>query len=70
MALLTDISLLDSLQAEPNEVSRIFDHPLEAILDPDIMTNEPVVEKLSVDWLYQTEFHVSFCFLFVANNKC
>ncbi|KAK7691112.1 hypothetical protein QCA50_006215 [Cerrena zonata] len=60
VALLTDLSLLDKLQRSENEVDRIFDHPLEAILDPPLAAKEPLVELGSDDWFYKSsEFHGS-----------
>ncbi|GBE88498.1 hypothetical protein SCP_1303140 [Sparassis crispa] len=57
VALLTDISVLDDLKASESEVSRIFEHPLEAILEPGLTNDEPLVEKGSEDWPYEQDFH-------------
>ncbi|KAI0784450.1 NUDIX hydrolase domain-like protein [Abortiporus biennis] len=57
VSLLTNLSLLDNLKRSESEVDRIFDHPLEAILDPSIVAKEPLVEKGSEDWPYDTELY-------------
>ncbi|EGN99048.1 hypothetical protein SERLA73DRAFT_181831 [Serpula lacrymans var. lacrymans S7.3] len=57
VALLTDISILDLLEPSPAEVDRIFDHPLEAILDPSLAKYEPLVPKQSEHWPYETEYY-------------
>ncbi|KAK0193620.1 NUDIX hydrolase domain-like protein [Armillaria mellea] len=46
VALLTDNSILDGLTASEGEVSRIFSHPLEALLDPIINTTDSLVPLL------------------------
>lgn len=58
IALLSDLTLLDKLQANEAEVAHIFDHPLEAMLDPTIALKEPLVKKGSADWPYEEELHV------------
>ena len=40
-------------------MDRIFNHPLECILDPSLSDKEPLVPRGSEDWLYPEEFHVS-----------
>lgn len=62
IALLSDLSLLDKLQANEAEVAHIFDHPLEAMLDPTIALKEPLAEKGSSDWPYEEELHVGRSF--------
>ncbi|KAI1797449.1 NUDIX hydrolase domain-like protein [Ganoderma leucocontextum] len=57
VALLTDLSVLEKLVPSPGEVDRIFDHPLEAILDPTLATKEDLAPKGSKDWIYEEEFH-------------
>ncbi|KAF9048679.1 NUDIX hydrolase domain-like protein [Panaeolus papilionaceus] len=57
IAFLSDTSLVSSLQAADGEVSRIFSHPLEAILDPSLAASEDLVEKGSEDWPYQDELY-------------
>lgn len=42
----------------PGEVDRIFDHPLEAILDPALAAKENLAPKGSEDWIYEEELHV------------
>ncbi|KZT73492.1 hypothetical protein DAEQUDRAFT_683699 [Daedalea quercina L-15889] len=57
IAFLDDLSLLDKLRANEAEVAHIFDHPLEAMLDPAIALQEALVEKGSTDWPYEEELH-------------
>ena len=59
---LDDISVLEGLRAGPGEVARIFDHPLEALLDPELLhySEEKLVPLGSEDWPYETEFHVRY----------
>jgi len=61
IAFLDDVSVLDELRAAPGEVACIFDHPLEALLDPELLrdSEETLVPRGSEDWPYETEFHVS-----------
>jgi 8-oxo-dGTP pyrophosphatase MutT (NUDIX family) len=54
VALLDDVSILDSLRAAPGEVAHIFDHPLEALLDPELARGEKLVAAGSEDWPYET----------------
>lgn len=63
IALLTEPSVVDTLKASEGEVSRIFSHPLEALLDPTLALREPLVPATSEDWPYATELHVidSYC---------
>jgi hypothetical protein len=58
VAYLDDVSVLDALHAAPGEVARIFDHPLEALLDPELAREEGLVPIGSDDWPYQEELHV------------
>ena len=58
VALLTDLSLLDKLQASEDEVAAIFDWPLELVLEPTLSSREPLVERGSEHWIYPEEFHV------------
>jgi len=62
IAFLDDISVLEELRAEPREVACIFDHPLEALLDPDLLrdSEEKLVPLGSEHWPYETELHVSY----------
>ena len=62
IAFLDDISILEELRAAPREVARIFDHPLEALLDPELLrdSEERLVPLGSEDWPYETDLHVSF----------
>ncbi|CAL1715944.1 unnamed protein product [Somion occarium] len=57
VALLTDTSILRNLTRCEDEVDRIFDHPLEAMLDPSLASEEPLVKKGSEDWLYKSDYH-------------
>jgi hypothetical protein len=59
VALLDDVSILDGLRAAPGEVAHIFDHPLEALLDPELARGEKLVAVGSEDWPYETELYVS-----------
>jgi len=59
IALLTDLSVLDNLQASEAEVDRIFDHPLEAFLDPTLANKKPLVAIGSEDWPYEAGYHNS-----------
>jgi coenzyme A diphosphatase NUDT7 len=58
---LDDTSVLEELRAAPREVARIFDHPLEALLDPELLrdSEDELVPLGSEDWSYETELHVS-----------
>ncbi|KAF5367085.1 hypothetical protein D9758_004023 [Tetrapyrgos nigripes] len=57
VAFLSNVGLLDQLKANPGEVDKIFDHPLEAILEPSISKNENLVPIGSEDWPYQEELY-------------
>jgi hypothetical protein len=73
IAFLDDVSVLDELRAAPGEVARIFDHSLEALLDPEMMMlslpvaaredekteMETLAPRGSEDWPYERELHVS-----------
>jgi coenzyme A diphosphatase NUDT7 len=65
VAFLTDLSILDSLKPNPDEVDEIFDHPLEAILSPELMAtigtteSRPLSEHGGPKWPYIPEFHVT-----------
>jgi hypothetical protein len=72
IAFLDDVSVLDGLRAAPGEVARIFDHSLEALLDPELVPllvaredeeTEGLAPRGSEDWPYEAELHVSpLCF--------
>lgn len=57
VALLTDVGLLAGFTPCVGEVDRIFSHPLEAILDPQLAGNEPLVPKGSEHWPYPQDLH-------------
>ncbi|KAI5119117.1 hypothetical protein M0805_007863 [Coniferiporia weirii] len=57
VALLTDLELLTSLTPCEGEVDAIFEHPLEAILDPSLAAGLPLVEKKSENWPYEDELY-------------
>ena len=59
VALVDDVSILDTLRAAPGEVAQIFDHPLEALLDPELARGEKLVPIGSEDWPYEAELYVS-----------
>ena len=65
IAFLDDVGVLDGLCAAPREVARIFDHPLEALLDPELARGQEttLVPLGSDDWPYETEVHVSLFIL-------
>jgi peroxisomal coenzyme A diphosphatase NUDT7 len=58
VAFLDDLSLLEELRAAPGEVAHIFDHPLEALLDPELARKEELVPLDSEHWPYEEELHV------------
>ena len=58
VALLADLSVLERLVPSLGEVDRIFDHPLEAILDPSLAGSEKLAPIGSEDWIYPEEYHV------------
>ena len=62
IAFLDNTSVLEELRAEPREVAGIFDHPLEALLDPELLrdSEEKLVPLGSEHWPYDTELHVSY----------
>jgi coenzyme A diphosphatase NUDT7 len=59
LAFLSHPELIGSLKASPQEVSHIFSHPLEAILDPSLAKAGPLVDIGSEDWPYESEVYVS-----------
>jgi hypothetical protein len=69
IAFLDDISVLEELRAAPREVAHIFDHPLEALLDPEVLrdSEENLAPLGSEDWPYETELHVSYPLAFWAH---
>jgi hypothetical protein len=59
VAYLEDVSVLEELRAAPHEVARIFDHLLEAVLDPELAHDqEGLVPHGSEDWPYEPELYV------------
>ncbi|KIJ11989.1 hypothetical protein PAXINDRAFT_118517 [Paxillus involutus ATCC 200175] len=54
---LTNLAVLDTLKPCVGEVDHIFNHPLEAVLDPPLSGKEPLVPRGSEDWPYAEEFH-------------
>ena len=58
VALLTDPAILCELKPCAGEVDHIFNHPLEAILDPSLSEKEPLVPRGSEHWQYPEEFYV------------
>ena len=63
IAFLAQPSILKSLKASEGEVSHIFSHPLEAMLDPTLVNRETLVVIGSDDWPYQSDVYVCFFFL-------
>ncbi|TFK72990.1 hypothetical protein BDN72DRAFT_791881 [Pluteus cervinus] len=57
VAVLTNLSILDQLKPSASEVANIFNHPLEALLDPNLAHGENLVARKSEDWPYETELH-------------
>lgn len=60
VALLTNPAILERLKASEPEVSFIFSHPLEALLDPELAKSDPLVPIGSEDWPYTSELQVSY----------
>ncbi|KAH9955802.1 hypothetical protein BGW80DRAFT_1466773 [Lactifluus volemus] len=57
VAFLDDLSVLEELRAAPGEVAHIFDHPLEALLDLELVRKEELVLLGSEHWPYEEELH-------------
>ncbi|KAH9988992.1 NUDIX hydrolase domain-like protein, partial [Russula vinacea] len=65
IAFLDDVAVLDGLRAAPGEVACIFDHPLEAMLEPELLLKREGARARgacacaagSDDWPYETELH-------------
>ncbi|KAH7912325.1 NUDIX hydrolase domain-like protein [Hygrophoropsis aurantiaca] len=58
VALLKDTSTLEQLKPSVTEVDHIFNHPLEALLDPTLVSEEPnLTEKGSENWPYEADYH-------------
>ncbi|KAN0138871.1 hypothetical protein V8E53_003259 [Lactarius tabidus] len=51
------VSILDGLCAALREVAHIFDHPLEALLSPELARSERLVPIGSEDWPHEAEFY-------------
>lgn len=47
-------------------MDRIFNHPLEAVLDPSLSEKEALVARGSENWPYPEELHVSVDSLLLA----
>ena len=58
VSLLTDLTVLETLKPAEGEVDLIFDHPLEALLDPCLSASEPLVGLNSELWPSEDEFYV------------
>lgn len=58
VALLSDPSVLDALKPAEGEVACIFNHPLQAFLDPKLAKGETLSLPGTEDWPYDTELHV------------
>ncbi|KAF8656854.1 hypothetical protein AX16_002401 [Volvariella volvacea WC 439] len=54
---LVDPSVLGELKASESEVSRIFTHPLEALLDPSLSAKESLAPQGSEDWPYEADYY-------------
>jgi len=59
VAFLSKPEVISTLKAAEGEVAHIFSHPLEAIIDPNLSNEEPLVPIGSEDWPYETETYVS-----------
>lgn len=57
VAFLSDSSVLETLVPGDGEVDRIFNHPLESLLDPSILEAETLVEAGTEDWPYPEHVH-------------
>ncbi|KAH7927969.1 hypothetical protein BV22DRAFT_1005982, partial [Leucogyrophana mollusca] len=58
VALLDDPGILDQLRPSAEEVDHIFNHPLEALLDPSLVADENnLVAKGSEHWPYDADYH-------------
>ncbi|KAN0093120.1 NUDIX hydrolase domain-like protein [Tylopilus felleus] len=57
VAFLTNPAVLSTLTPCVGEVDHIFNHPLEAMLDPSLSENEPLVPRGSDHWPYPEEYH-------------
>lgn len=68
VALLTEPSIIETFVPSPGEVDRIFNHPLEAILDLSIAAKEELSPKGSTDWPYEDELYVRCVSLYVRNT--
>jgi hypothetical protein len=57
---LTRKDLLCDLKPSEGEVARIFTHPLEALLDPQLSSHEATLAEIGgEDWPYDTTYYVS-----------
>jgi len=57
IAFLAQPAILKSLKASEEEVSHIFSHSLEAILDPALVNHETLVAIGSDDWPHQSDVY-------------
>ncbi|KAF9484362.1 hypothetical protein BDN70DRAFT_797821, partial [Pholiota conissans] len=57
LAFLCQPDVVKTLKASPQEVSHIFWHPLEAILEPDLAKEGSLVEIGCEDWPYESEIY-------------
>ncbi|KAF8969239.1 NUDIX hydrolase domain-like protein [Flammula alnicola] len=57
VAFLSKPDLILSLEAAQEEVSHIFSHPLEAILDPSLAKRGPLVAVGREDWPYESDVY-------------
>jgi hypothetical protein len=58
VAFLSNLAILDDLKPGEGEVAEIFDHPLQAVLDPSLAKDEPLVLPGSEHWPYDAEYQV------------
>ena len=59
VAFLSDLSVLESLTPCEGEVDKIFDHPLEAVLDPSLAKGLQLAEEGGENWPYPEELYVT-----------
>jgi len=57
VALLTELSVFDALVPFEDEVDLIFDHPVKAFLDPNIVARENLAPMGSDQWVWESELH-------------
>ena len=59
VVLLDDVSILDGLGTASNEVTHVFDYPLEALLDPELAHGKNARFGRERGLAYEVELYVS-----------